>query len=235
MTANDIVEELRSLGSPAIKKVLMKHGAREPFFGVKVEQLQKIRKRIGVNYQLAIDLYATGNYDAMYLAGLIADDAMMTKKDLQKWLDGATSHTICGYTVPWVAAGSKHGWELALKWIESPKEQIAAAGWATLGSIVSVTPDEDLDLAGLEKLLGRVAKTIHGERNRVRYCMNGFVIAVGSYVAPLADTAVKTAKAIGRVSVDMGATACNVPLATEYIAKTRARGSLGKKRKSAKC
>ena len=33
------------------------------------------QKRIKMDYQLALDLYETGNYDAMYLAGLIADDA----------------------------------------------------------------------------------------------------------------------------------------------------------------
>ena len=31
MTANEIVEELKSLGSDATKKVLVKHGAKEPF------------------------------------------------------------------------------------------------------------------------------------------------------------------------------------------------------------
>ena len=37
MTANEIMEELKSLSSESIKKVLIKHGAKEPFFGVKVE------------------------------------------------------------------------------------------------------------------------------------------------------------------------------------------------------
>ena len=97
----------------------MNHGAREPFFGVKVEDLKKIQKRIKVDYQLALDLYDTGNSDAMYLAGLIADDAKMTKKDLQRWVDQAYWHMLSEYTVPWVATGSPHGHDLALKWIEA--------------------------------------------------------------------------------------------------------------------
>src|SRR5262245_38535949 len=137
MTADDIVAELRSLGSESIKKVLLKHGAREPFFGVKVEDLKKIQKRIKMDYQLALDIYDTGISDAMYLAGLIADDARMTKKDLQRWVDQAYWSMISEYTVPWVASGSKHGHELALKWIESKKESIAGAGWATLSSLVA--------------------------------------------------------------------------------------------------
>lgn len=235
MTADEVIEQLRSLGGESIKRVLMKHGAKEPVFGVKIEHLQKIRKKIGTDYRLALDLYATGIYDAMYLAGLVADDARMTKKDLQKWVAGATSPPLCGYTVASVAAGSKHGRELALKWIDSPKESVVATGWATLGSLVGITPDENLDLAEIQKLLDRVATTIHGERNRVRYAMNNFVICVGCYVAPLAAAAEKTAKAVGKVTVDVGDTDCKVPPAADYIRKVRARGTLGKKRKSAKC
>ena len=45
MTAMEIVELLRSLGNESIKRTLMKHGAQEPFFGVKIEDLQKLRDR----------------------------------------------------------------------------------------------------------------------------------------------------------------------------------------------
>ena len=51
----------------------------------------------------AFDLYDTGNYDAMSLAGLIADDARMTKKDLQRWVEKAYAGALPGATVPWVA------------------------------------------------------------------------------------------------------------------------------------
>jgi 3-methyladenine DNA glycosylase AlkD len=235
MTADEVVEELRTLGSESTKKTLLKHGAREPFFGVKVEHLKKIQKRIKMDYQLALDLYATGISDAMYLAGLIADDARMTKKDLQRWADQAYWSMLSEYTVPWVAAGSPHGWELALKWIDSKKENVAAAGWATFSSLVGVTADDDLDLDELTRLLERVQKTLHQQANRVRYVMNGFVIAVGSYVAPLTDLALRTAAAVGPVAVDMGGTACKVPAAAAYIEKVRDHGTLGRKRKTAKC
>jgi 3-methyladenine DNA glycosylase AlkD len=235
MTAQEIVEELRTLGSDAIKKVLVKHGAREPFFGVKVEHLKKIQKRIKRDHQLALDLYATGISDAMYLAGLIADDSKMTKKDLQRWVEQAHWSMVSECTVPWVASGSEHGHELALKWIESSQESIASSGWATLSCLVAITDDAKLDLSELKQLLQRVQKTIHQQPNRVRYVVNGFVIAVGCYVKPLLDLALQTAQKIGKVSVDMGGTACQVPYATDYIQKVQARGAIGKKRKTAKC
>jgi 3-methyladenine DNA glycosylase AlkD len=146
MTADEIVEQLRPLGRDSYKNVLLNHGIREPLFGVKIEDLKKFQKRIKKDYQLALDLYDTGIYDAMYLAGLIADDARMTKKDLRHWIEKANCPMHCEYTVPWVAAGSPHGWELALEWIDSGKEIAAAAGWATLGSLVAIKDDADLEL-----------------------------------------------------------------------------------------
>ena len=116
--------ELEKLGSPSIKKVLLQHGVREPFFGVKIADLKPIQKKVRVDYQLAKELYATGNADAQYLAGLIADDGKMTKADLQTWVRQALSNNINEYTVPWVAAGGQHGYELAKEWIDSPKEHI---------------------------------------------------------------------------------------------------------------
>ena len=235
MTAKEIIAELKSLGNEATKKVLLKHGAKEPFFGVKVEDLKKIQKRIKKNHQLALDLYDTGISDAMYLAGLIADDGQMTRKDLQRWIEQAYWYMLSEYTVPWVAAGSKHGRELALKWIQSKREHIAAAGWATLSSLVATKDDAELDLAELKQLLQRVQKTIHEEPNRVRYAMNGFLIAVAAYVQALTDVALEAAHKMGQVTVDMGGTACKVPYAVDYIAKVQQRGTIGKKRKTAKC
>jgi 3-methyladenine DNA glycosylase AlkD len=235
MAAKEIVQELKRLGKESYKKVLLKHGVKEPVFGVSVEELKKIQKRHKKDHQLALDLYDTGIYDAMYLAGLMVDDRKMSTKDLQHWVETANCAMLCDYTVPWVAAESGHGRELALRWIESGKEGIAAAGWATLSSWVSITPDAELDLAELKHLLQRVAKTIHDQPNRVRYVMNGFVIAVGSYVQALTPLALETAAKMGRVSVDVGDTECKVPSATEYIKKVQQRGAIGKKRKTAKC
>ncbi len=86
MTVREVVEELKALGAESVKKVLRNHGVREPFFGVKIGDMKKIQKRIKTDYQLALELYDTGNYDAMYLAGLIADDVKMTRKDLNHWV-----------------------------------------------------------------------------------------------------------------------------------------------------
>ena len=235
MTVSEIMAELQANGNDGIKKILLKHGVKEPFFGVKVEFLKTIQKRVKRDYQLAKDLFDTGNADAMYLAGLIADDARMTKEDLQHWIEKALSNNINEYTVPWVAAEGKYGYELGMEWIESKVEHIAAAGWSTLSNCIALKPDSELDINAIKALLDRVEKTIHTSPNQVRSTMNGFMMSVGIYVLPLTADAIAAAKRIGDVMVDKGDTACKVPDAITYIQKAKDRGNLGKKKKTVKC
>jgi hypothetical protein len=172
----------------------------------------------------------------MYLAGMIADGSLMTKAELNAWAEGATNlQMIAEYTVPWVTVDNPHARELALQWMKSKKERVACSGWSTYAGLVSIQPDEALDLAEIEGLLDTVVGGISSAQNRVRYTMNGFVITVGSYVKPLLKQAKAAARQIGAVSVNMGETACKVPLATAYIEKIEAAGRVGQKRKTIRC
>lgn len=235
MTANEVLKQLESFGSETTKRTLLKHGAKEPFFGVKVADLKKILKKTKKNHELSLELFNTGNSDAMYLAGLMADESKITKEQLELWADKAYWYYLSEYAVPWVAAETNFGFELGLEWIESDKERIASAGWSTLAYYAGVNEDADLDIEVYSKLLERVENEIDNAKNRVRYTMNGFVIAIGTYIKELTDKSIKTAANIGKVNVDVGGTACKVPLATDYIQKIIDKDKIGKKRKTARC
>ena len=235
LSSTEALAQLKALGNPGTAKVLSKHGAKEPCYGVKIEDMKTLLKPIKGNNVLAKELFNSGVFDAMYFAGLVADGSTMTKKEIDAWAQKNYGSSISEYTVPWVAAESPFGNELALEWIESNKEFVAVSGWATLSSLVASKPDSELDTKHLKKLLARVGKEIHTAPNRVRYSMNNFVISVGSYVVSLTDEALKVGATTKNVEVNMGDTACKVPAATDYINKIKARGTLGKKKKQIKC
>ncbi len=234
-TLEQVTAELAKKGKAQTRKTYARHGIPEPMFGVSVADLKVIAKGIRGDQTLACALYDTGNHDAMYLAGIVADGSQMTKRQLQGWAKAARSGMIAEYAVPGVAAENPHARELALAWIESKSELVACCGWNTYVGLMGTRPDEEFDLEEIATLLERVAAGIHAAPNRVRYAMNGFVIAVGAYVKPLLKFAKRAAKQIGTVEVDMGDTACQVPLAADYIVKIEKMGRVGKKRKSAKC
>jgi 3-methyladenine DNA glycosylase AlkD len=235
MDLKQVMMELKSLGNAQTKKTWARHGASGEYFGVKIGDIKGIVKKIKGRQDLALELYGTDNLDAMYLAGLVADGALMSKKTLDGWAKAARWSGISEYTVPWVAAESPHARELALKWMDAKDVKVAAAGWNTYSGIVSVRSDAELDIAEIDGLLKRVEKEIAKAPDRVKYCMNGFVIAVGGAVKPLLARAKATAKALGKVEVDMGDTACKVPPALGMIEKIEAMGRVGLKRKTTKC
>jgi 3-methyladenine DNA glycosylase AlkD len=234
MTAQAIGEELRTLGDDNYKRIIQVHGIPDPCYGVKVEYLKRFEKQIKKDYKLSLDLFDSGVYDAMYLAGLIADEAKMTREDLQGWMKKATCGALTTCTVAWIAAESRFGRELALEWIESNDEGTACGGWSTLSSLVSIKPDSELDLEELRRLLQRVRTTINDQPNGVRQAMNGFLIAVGCYVAPLSEEALAIGEELGKLDVKMTA-GCKLPFAPDCIRKVQARGTIGKKRKMARC
>jgi len=232
-----VLAELEKAGNAQTRKVYRSHGAAEnAVFGVRVADLKRIAKTIKGEQALAHALFETGNVDAMYLAGLIADGRQMSRSNLDRWVRGGkVMPMISEYTVPWVAAESPHAHTMALKWLKSKQEHVAASGWCTYSRIVATDPDDTLDLDEIEGLLGKVAYDIHKAPNRARYTMNNFVISVGAYVAPLLENAKAVSKRIGDVSVDRGGTACKVPLALASIEKIEGLGRVGKKRKTIRC
>lgn len=142
---------------------------------------------------------------------------------------------ISEYTVPWVTVENAEVRALALAWMEARQDHVKAAGWCSYAGLVAVTADDKLDFMEIEGLLYTVERRIDKADSREKYTMNGFVISVGSYVLPLIQRARAAAARFGKLTVDMGDTACKMPDAAAYIAKVEAMGRAGKKRKTIRC
>jgi len=236
-TVDAIMATLKKKGKENTRKIYSRHGMPiERVYGASTADIKAIAKTIRGEQALAYELFDTGIMEGMYLAGMVADGSQMTKKQLEQWCERAADmRMISECTVPWVTVDNPNARDLALQWMKSKNEQIASTGWSVYSGLLSTKPDAELDLAEIEKLIATVVKEIPNAQNRVRYNMNGFVISVGAYVKPLLKLAKAVAKQIGDVSVDMGDTACKVPLASAYIAKIEAAGGVGKKRKTIRC
>jgi 3-methyladenine DNA glycosylase AlkD len=235
MNLEEIMKALEEMGTEQTKKTFLRHGAREPLFGVKIGDLKKLVKYVKKDQELALELFHTGNSDAMYLAGLSVNPKLMTRDELQKWAKKAYWHMISEYIVGPVTAESPFALELAREWMNSEDELIDDCGWSTYTNFLSIAPDEEIDKEEVRRLLNYVENNIHTSKNRVRYTMNNFVIAVGSFVPSLNVEAMLVGQKIGKVQVDVGDTACKVPLATDYIEKVEAKGKLGVKKKTCRC
>jgi 3-methyladenine DNA glycosylase AlkD len=235
MELHEIMSELELLATERMKKYYISQGAREPLFGVASGALKPIAKKIKKNQPFAEELYATGNYDAMYLAGMVADPKNMTPKDFERWIEKAYFHMISDYIVAVTLAETDFAQEVADKFIGSGEELVMSAGWSCYEWLLGSRKDDEFDRDKILSMLQTVEKQIHSQPNRTRYAMNGFVIAVGVSFIPLHEEALRTAEVIGEVSVTLGKGACRVPNAFESIKDQRDKGRIGFKRKNVRC
>ncbi|TCP53281.1 3-methyladenine DNA glycosylase AlkD [Tumebacillus sp. BK434] len=230
-----VMQELESLGKERIKKTYLNNGAHEPLFGVATGEMKPLAKKIKKNQPLAEQLYATGNYDAMYFAGIIVDPMAMTEADFERWMDAAYFYMLSDFVVAVTLAETDMAQAVADKWIASGEELRMSAGWSCYCWLLGNRPDGEFTLSKLARMLEQVEKTIHDSPDRTKSAMNTFIYTVGISYVPLHEQAVETAKAVGQVEVRRGKKKSSLALASEKIQKDVDRGQLGFKRKHVRC
>jgi 3-methyladenine DNA glycosylase AlkD len=230
-----VMQELEALSNERIKKISISNGAHEPLFGVATGKMKPLAKKIKINQPLAEQLYATGNYDAMYFAGIIADTTTMTESDFERWIDAAYFYMISDFVVSVTLAETEIAQAVADKWIASGKELRMSAGWSCYCWLLGSRPDVEFSTSKLASMLDRVEMTIHESPDRTKSAMNNFIYTVGISYLPLHDKAVETAKAVGPVEIRRDNKKNNILLASESIQKHINRSPIGFKRKNVRC
>ncbi|MFI8711765.1 DNA alkylation repair protein [Brevibacillus brevis] len=235
MDVGMVMQELEALGKERTKKIYLSNGAHEPLFGVATGAMKPIARKIKINQPLAEQLYATGNYDAMYFAGVIADPKAMTKADFDRWMDSAYFYMLSDYVVAVTLSEADIAQEVADQWITSGEELRMSAGWSCYCWLLGNRPDHEFSETKVTHMLETVKKTIHDAPERTKYAMNQFIYTVGISYLPLHDKAVEIAKAVGPVEVQKDKAKSKFLNAFDQIQKAVSKGQLGFKRKHVRC
>lgn len=235
MNAEMVMQELEALGKERTKKMYLSNGAQEPLFGVATGAMKPIAKKIKINQALAEELYATGNYDAMYFAGVIADPKAMTVEDFDRWMDAAYFYMLSDYVVAVTLAEAPIAQEMADAWIASGEELRMSAGWSCYCWLLGNRKDSEFSMSKLADMLEVVKNTIHDAPARTKSAMNNFLYTVAISYVPLHEQAIETAQAIGPVEMKRDNKKNTTLNAYETIQKEVERGRLGFKRKYVRC
>ncbi|MFJ7939257.1 DNA alkylation repair protein [Peribacillus sp. NPDC096622] len=235
MNLEMVMQELEALGKERTKKMYISNGAHEPLFGVATGAMKPIVRKIKINQSLAEELYATGNYDAMYFAGIIADPKAMTESDYDRWMDAAYFYMLSDYVVAVTLSESDIAQEVSDKWIASGEELRMSAGWSCYCWLLGNRQDVEFSESKISNMLDLVKNTIHDSPERTKSAMNNFLYTVGISYLPLHEKAVETAKAIGIVEVKRDKKKSSFLNAYESIQKEVGKGKLGFKRKHVRC
>jgi 3-methyladenine DNA glycosylase AlkD len=230
-----VMQELEALGKERTKKMYISNGAHEPVFGVATGAMKPIAKKIKLNQPLAEELYATGNYDAMYFAGIIADPNGMTEADYDRWMDAAYFYMLSDYVVAVTLSEADIAQEVADKWIASGEELRMSGGWSCYCWLLGNRPDSEFSENKISSMLDLVKKNIQDSPVRTQSSMNNFVSTVAISYLPLHEKAVETAMAIGPIEIKREKKKNSILHASQDIQKQVDRGKIGFKRKYVRC
>ena len=156
--------------------------------------MKPMAKEIKKDQALAEELYATGNYDAMYFAGVIADPKAMTEADFDRWIEGAYFYMLSDNVVSVTLAEADIAQDVADKWIASGEELKMSAGWSCYCWLLGNRKDEEFSEEKLAGMLQRVKDTIHDAPERTKSAMNNFVGTVGVSYIPLHEDGSRDSK-----------------------------------------
>ncbi|MGG0184965.1 DNA alkylation repair protein [Bacillus rhizoplanae] len=235
MDFETVMQELEALGKERTKKMYISNGAHEPIFGVATGAMKTIAKKIKINQRLAEELYSTGNYDAMYFAGIIANPKAMSESDFDRWMDGAYFYMLSDFVVAVTLSEADFAQDVADKWIASGDELRMSAGWSCYCWLLGNRLDNEFSESKISNMLEIVKNTIHDSPERTKSAMNNFLYTVGISYLPLHEKAVETAKEVGTVEVKRDKKKSSFLNAYESIHKEIDRGRLGFKRKYVRC
>ncbi|MET3194617.1 DNA alkylation repair protein [Bacillus sp. OAE603] len=230
-----VMQELEALGKERTKKTYISNGAHEPLFGVATGAMKPLSRKIKKNQPLADQLYDTGNYDAMYFAGVIADPMVMTETDFERWIDTAYFYMLSDYVVAVTLAETDIAQEVADKWIASGEELKMSAGWSCYCWLLGNRPDTEFSASKISDMLDLVKNTILDSPDRTKSAMNNFVYTVAISYIPQHDKAVETAMEIGPIEIKRENKKNGILHASQNIQKDLDRGLKGFKRKHVRC
>ena len=238
MDVDLIKKKLEPLASKTTKKRYISQGAKEPLYGLTIKALKpmaKELKKLENCQELAFQLYDTGNYDLMYLAGMIVNPHQMTEDDFNRWLDKAYFFMISDYIVAVCLSETEISKTLASQWIQSDQPLYKSAGYSTYSWMLANRPDDYFEDEDIKEKLSRVKKNIHSSENPSKFAMYYFLYNVGLSYKPLHEEALKISKAIGEVSILQDDKKEKLYIPYDDIMKDVSKGRLGFKRKYVRC
>ncbi|MDR2516268.1 MAG: DNA alkylation repair protein [Spirochaetaceae bacterium] len=234
METPEVMRELAALGKDSLKKRYIGNGAQEPLFGVATGAMKPLAKKTGKNQLLAEELYATGNYDAMYFAGIIAEPDNMGESDFNRWMEGAYFFMLSDFVVAVTLAEAKIAKMVAAKWLDSSRNLTVSGGWCCWSWLAGWRPDGEFETEFMRKLLQRAREDIVSHDGRARIAIRDFIIAAGVSYKPLHNEALMIAEAVDSRALDYDDAKCFSGVAKE-ITVAAEKGRIGFKRKNVRC
>ena len=197
-SSTDILKRLGTLANPEAVKGMARYGiSSKNTYGVSIPNLRNMAKEVGVNHDIAHQLWVSGIHEARILASMIDDPKRVTEGQLEKWVSDFDSWDVCDQVCMNLFEKSPLACRKIVEWSRREEEFVKRAAFGLIACLA--WHDKE---AGDEKFIRLFPLIIQGatdERNFVKKAVNWALRNIGKRNLNLNKAAVNTAKEIQRL------------------------------------
>lgn len=207
----DLLGELAALEDPKLREANERHGDDH---GVNLSHLRALAKRLKIQHELAVELWATGDTAARLLATLVCRPKVFSASELDAMSRDIRSPKLLDWFIVNAVKPGRHAEELRLIW-KDDDDLVGRAGWSLTTDRVVKKP-EGLDL---EALLDQIERELKQAPEHKQWTMNHCLAEIGIHHPALRKRAVQIGERLA-VHIDYPASpGCTPPYVPLWIAE----------------
>jgi 3-methyladenine DNA glycosylase AlkD len=195
-SARDAVAWLRKKGTKATRDGMARYAIpSDKAFGVTVGAMRAYAKKLGPDHALAQALWSDGHYESRMLACFVAEPALLTPAQMERWARDFDSWALCDTAAFHLFDRTPHAWKSVAAWAPRREEFVRRAAFALLASLA--LHDKRAGDAPFLRGLRLIERAAPDERNFVKKAVSWALRSTGRRNAALNAAAVSVAKRLG--------------------------------------
>jgi len=196
--AKQILLTLKGLANPDNVAGMARYGiSTQNTLGISIYTLRPLAKEIGVDHELALELWESGIHEARILAGYIADPKQMTEAQMERWTADFNSWDICDQVCSSLFDRTPYAYPKAFEWSERQEEFVKRAGFVLMAALS--VHDKKAPDSQLEAFLPVIVREACDGRNFVKKAVNWALRQIGKRNHMLNELAIETAQSISQL------------------------------------
>ena len=194
-SSTDILNRLETLANPEAVKGMARYGiSSKNTYGVSIPNLRNMAKEVGVNHDIAHQLWVSGIHEGRILASMIDDPKLVNEGQLEKWVSDFDSWDVCDQVCMNLFEKSPLACRKIVEWSRREEEFVKRAAFALIACLAS--HNKKAEDEKFIKLFPLIVEGATDERNFVKKAVNWALRNIGKRNLNLNKAAVNTAKEI---------------------------------------
>lgn len=135
-SVEEVLEMLAAKAHPDQLAGMARYGMTvDKRLGVKVPQMRKIAKEIGVDHKLALKLWEAGITEAMILASMVDVPDEVTEEQMEAWVRDFDSWDVCDQVCMNLFDKTPQAWKKIHDWSDREEEFVKRAAYALIACL----------------------------------------------------------------------------------------------------